>query len=81
MRVHPPQVLQERRKDVQADRHATGHAQGAFQLARTVGNRPNCLAHVLKYALAELDEAFGCGRHPHLPTDAKKKRLPELLFE
>src|SRR5207253_9561714 len=24
---------------------------------------------------------LGCGSAPHLPTDAKTKRLPELLFE
>ena len=39
------------------------------------------LPDVLKDALAELHEAFGRRRHPHLASDAQEQRLAELVFE
>ena len=55
--------------------------QRAAQLARAIGDRADRLAHVQKHALAELDEALGRRRHPHLAADAEKQRLAELLLE
>ena len=76
-----PQVLQQRRKDVQADRHAAGQPQRAAQLARAIGDRADRLADVLEDALSELHQALGRRRHPHLAPDAQEQRLAELLFE
>ena len=39
------------------------------------------LAHVQEHALAELNQALGCRRHPHLAADPEKQRLAKLLFE
>ena len=79
--MHAPQVLQQRRKHVEADRHAARQPQRAAQLARAVGDRADRVAHVLEHALAELDQALGGRRHPHLAADAQEQRLAELLFE
>ena len=79
--MHAPQVLQQRREDVQAHGHAARQPQRAAQLARAIGDGADGFADVLKDALAELDEALGRRRHPHLPADAQKQRLAELLFE
>ena len=81
LRMHAPQVLQQRREHVEADGHAARQAQRAAQLARAIGDRADGFAHVLKDALAELHEALGRRRHPHLAADAQKQRLAELLFE
>ena len=37
--------------------------------------------HVLKHALAELDELLGGGRHANLTADAQEQRLAELFLE
>ena len=50
-------------------------------VARAIGDRADRVAHVLKHPLAELHEALGRRRHPHLPADAQEQRLAELLFE
>ncbi len=51
------------------------------KLARAIGDRPDRFAHVLKDALAELHQALGRRRHPHLTADAQKQRFAELFFE
>ena len=81
LRVDAAQVLQQRREHVEADGHPACQPQRAAQLARPVGDRADRFADVLKDALAELDEAFGGRRHPHLAADAQEQRLAELLFE
>ncbi len=81
VRVHAPQMLQQRRKDVEADGHAARQAKRAAQLARAIGNRPDRFPDILKHALPELDEALGRGGHANLPSDAQEQRLAQLLFE
>ena len=68
-------------KHVEADRHAARQPQRAAKLARAVGDRADRFADVQENALSELDEALGRRRHPHLPADAEKQRLAELLLE
>ena len=76
-----PQVLQERREHVQADRHPARQTQGSPQLARAVGNPADRVVDVLEDALSELHEALGGGGHPDLAADAQEQRLAQLLFE
>ena len=49
--------------------------------AGAIGDGADGVAHVLKHALSELDEAFGRGRHAHVPADAQKQRLAEFFLE
>ena len=79
--MHAAQVLQQRREHVEADGHAARQPQRAAQLARPVGDGADRVAHVLEDALAELHEALGRRRHPHLAADAQEQRLAELLLE
>ena len=48
---------------------------------RAIGDRADRFADVLEHALAELHEALGRRRHPHLAADAQEQRLAELLLE
>ena len=81
LRVHAAQLLQERREDVEAHRHAAREAQRPAQLARPIGDGADRFAHVLEHALSELHETLGRRRHPHLPADAQEQRLAELRLE
>ena len=76
-----PQVFEQRREHVQADRHPAGQPERAAQLARAIGDDADRLADILEDALAELHEALGRRRHPDLASDAQEQRLAELLFE
>ena len=48
---------------------------------RAIGDGADGFPHVLEHALAELHQALGRRRHPHLSSDAQKQRLAELFFE
>ena len=76
-----PQVLEQRRKHVEAHGHAAGQPQRAAQVARAIGDGADRFADVLKDALSELDEALGRRRHAHLAADAQEQRLAELFLE
>ena len=79
--MNAAQVLQQRRKDVQAHRHAAGQAKCSTELAGAIGDLAERLPHVLKDPLPELDEALGGRRHSDLPADPQEQRLAQLLFE
>jgi hypothetical protein len=74
-------MLQQRREDVEAHGHPACQPQRPAQLARPIGDRADRLANVLEDALAELHQALGRRRHPHLTPDAQEQRLAELFFE
>ena len=79
--MNTPQMLEQRGKHIQADRHPARQPQRAAQLPRTIGDDADRFADVLKDPLAELHEAFRRRRHPDLAADAKEERLAELIFE
>ena len=79
--MHALQVLQQRRKDVEADGHPAGEPQRAAQRPRAIGDRADRVAHVQEHPLSELHERLGRRRHPHLTPDAQEQRLAELLLE
>ena len=81
LRMHALHVLEERRKHVEADRHAAGEPQRAAQRPGPIGDRADRVADVLKHTLTELDEAFGRRRHAHVSADAQKQRLAEFFLE
>ena len=81
LRMHLAEMLEQQRKDVQADRHAAREPQRAAQLARPIRDRTDRLADVEEHALAELHEALGRRRHPYLAPDAQEQRLAELVLE
>ena len=79
--MNAPQVFEERGEHIQADGHAARQPERAAQLAGAVRDDTDGFPHVLKDALAELHQAFGGRRHPHLAPDPQEQRLAELLFE
>ena len=80
-RMRAPELLEERRKHVQADGHSSGQSERPRERARLISDGADGFSEILKHAVAELHERFGCRRHAHLTPDSKKQRLAELVFE
>src|SRR3954454_15560539 len=73
--------LQQRRKDVQADRHAANEAQCSFDRSLTVENGRAGLLEIVEHPLAESEERRAGGGDPNLAPKPQEQLLIELLLE
>ena len=70
-----PHLREQRRKDVETDRHAADQAQRAAQRFLLVADGGDGVLQVLEDAVAQLQQRFARRRDPDAPPDAMEDRL------
>src|SRR6185369_16251529 len=72
---------EQRRKDVEADGHASHEANGAFEGLARVADSGDGVVQVLKHPMAQLQERFARRRNADASSDAMEDRLAEFVLE
>ena len=76
-----PELLQQRREHVEADRHAAHEPQRAGQLLLVIEDLAGRVADVREHAVAQLEELLPGRRDLDPSAEAEEERLLEFLLE
>ena len=75
------ELFDERRKDVEADRHPAHHRDRAGQHLLAIGDARRRVADVVEDAVAELEQRFAGGGDLHAAPQPHEQPLVELVLE